>query len=113
MKKYLFVIITTLLIAGCNSSDKDMPVNIGLNANSITVINSDAKTFTNVRLKINNTYHYKLSRLQGKEQLQISLTDFADKQGNRFSPIVSKVQDIYIAGEFLGDKYWASFKPKQ
>lgn len=113
MKKYVMAIVAALAIAACSSSDKDMPVNIGLNANSITVINTDAKTFTNVRLKINNTYHYELSRLQGKEQLQINLTDFADKQGNKLIPSVLKVQDIYIAGEFLSDKYWASFKPKK
>ena len=112
MKKLYVIAILLSLLISCSSGGEDMPVNIGLNADKITVINTETKAFDDVRVKINGDFFFEFKRLDSKEVKEIYLFEFTDKKGNRFTADKIKVKDIYIAGQYLGDKYWSFFQPK-
>lgn len=113
---FIFALIVLSLVSftffSCGSKGKDMPVTIHIESNGITITNSGAYSYSDVRVKLNNRYKIENLTLSGFEEKKVFFIEFSNSNGDRFNPIIQIPKTVYIAGEYQGEKYWALFKAK-
>lgn len=108
------VILIIVLWRGCSSEkEKPMGVSVNLGESSLTIINTSGNNYTNVVVKVNVDYRFKVGDLGSSETREIQFESFETSDGTRFNKDETGVVDVYLSGYYLGNKYWDFFKPRK
>lgn len=108
------VILIIVLWRGCSSEkEKPMGVSVNLGESSLTIINASGNSYTNVVVKVNGDYRFKVGDLGSSETREIQFESFETSDGTRFNKDETGVVDVYLSGYYLGNKHWDFFKPRK
>jgi hypothetical protein len=67
---------------------------------TVSVTNNDSQSWYGVKLLVNGfDYSYKAGTMEPGQTIQVSLNDFTTYEGDRFNPLLKKVQTVYIITE--------------
>jgi len=83
------------------SSGSSGEINAGVRYNNtqIVITNNDSRTWTNIRIKINDDYKMNIGSMRSGETKTIRMSECANSSGDRFNPYAKKFQNIYIGSD--------------
>jgi len=108
------IVLVIIIWRGCSSEkERPMGVSVNLGQSSITITNTSENSYTNVVVKVNGEYRFKVDNFGSSDTRQIPFESFETNDGTRLDKEVTSVVDVYISGYYLGSKYWDFFKPRK
>ena len=88
-----------------NSKSIDMHADFRADGSSLVIENQDPFDYLATEVTINDNYTYKIGKVKARGKSAIPLREFVTEEGNRYSPIASKVIKISFYAETKEGKY--------